>query len=114
MILKFTETLQFRLIFKIKWSCSFSFRWQCYSNCVQIQPEKSSFPRGETGKRYKITYIVKFLFFGDIFLILWNIFCPDTNVFFFLFKDGKDFGNWEWKEVGKLSSVKSVQCGTST
>ncbi len=56
---------------------------------------------------------MKFLFFGDIFLILWNIFCPDTNVFF-LFKDGKDFGKWEWKEVGKLSSVEDVSCGTSS
>ncbi len=30
----------------------------------------------------------------------------------FLLKDGKDFDNWEWMEVGKLSSIKFVHCGT--
>ncbi len=35
--------------------------------------------------------------------------CHSRN---FLFKDGKDFGNWEWTEVGRLSLVKKVWCGT--
>ncbi len=58
---------------------------------------------------------MNFLFVDDFF----SYFCGGLLVLvklniYFLFKDGKDFGNWEWKEVGKLSSVKSVQCGTST
>ncbi len=57
---------------------------------------------------------VHFHFLGDFFSYLRFIVRPDDNCIYFLFKDGKDFGNCEWTEVGKLSSVKEVSCGTST
>ncbi len=60
-------------------------------------------------KRVSVKKHVKanLLFFGILFDVM--LIC-----IYFPFKDGKDFGNWEWKEVGKLSSVKKVWCGTST
>ncbi len=57
---------------------------------------------------------MNFFFFRDSFLLLGFIVWPDDNCIYFPLKDGKDFGNWTWKEVGKLSSFETVECGTSS
>ncbi len=93
------------------WSCSFSFRWLWYSNCVQIQSDNSSLPRGKTGKRlkFKLSFLLWFFFYFCVVSFDLMIMC-----IYFPFKNGKDFGKWEWEEVEELFSVKTVQCGTSS
>ncbi len=111
MILKFIETLQFRLIFKIL-LLNGPAHFVLDDSAAPIVYRFS--PTSRASLEEKRVSVQKLLtIFCDFFYLCGGSLALMILYIYFVLKDGKDFGNWERTEVGKLSSVKYVSCGTS-